>query len=128
MKPTKILTDNEARIMALLWEHGTLFLRDFLDYSPEPKPHVNTLSTTLRALEEKGHVGHTTIGNANRYYATSLRKEFSSRHVDKVIRNFYGNSAISLVKELVTDKKITLDELKALIRRIEVVQAAKSQS
>lgn len=54
----QILTEKELVIMRMLWEHGPMFVREMLEIYPEPKPHFNTVSTIVRILEDKGHVGH----------------------------------------------------------------------
>ena len=52
------LTERETEIMEILWSNGPLFVREMLSHYPDPKPHVNTVSTTVRILESKGYVGH----------------------------------------------------------------------
>lgn len=47
------LTERETEIMEMLWENGPLFVREMLSRYPDPKPHVNTVSTTVRILETK---------------------------------------------------------------------------
>ena len=42
--------------MRCFWEHGPLFVRELVALAAEPKPHFNTLSTMVRALEAKGWV------------------------------------------------------------------------
>lgn len=36
------LTAKEEEIMQIFWQHGPLFVKEILDYMPEPKPHINT--------------------------------------------------------------------------------------
>lgn len=52
------ITEKEAVLMNMLWNDEPLFVREMLDRYPEPKPHFNTIATTIRILEKKGHVGH----------------------------------------------------------------------
>ena len=68
-KDTLKLTEKESEIMSMLWETGGMFVREMLERYPEPKPHVNTVSTTVRILEEKGYVGHEQVGGSYRYHA-----------------------------------------------------------
>ena len=49
------LTRREEELMRCFWEHGPLFVRELVALSPDPKPHFNTLSTMVRALEAKGY-------------------------------------------------------------------------
>ena len=52
------LSERELEIMSMLWQRGPLFVREMLDGYPDPKPHFNTVSTTVRILEDKGYVRH----------------------------------------------------------------------
>lgn len=50
---TSKLTKRESEIMNYFWAHGAMFVKDLLALFPEPRPHVNTISTMVRSLEEK---------------------------------------------------------------------------
>ncbi len=52
----QVLTEKEAPIMQMLWEHGPMFVREMVELYDEPRPHFNTVSTQVRILEEKGWV------------------------------------------------------------------------
>lgn len=41
------LTEREAEVMEQLWERGPLTVRQLLEAYPDPKPHVNTVSTII---------------------------------------------------------------------------------
>ena len=58
--------------MSLLWNRGPLFVREMLECFPEPRPHFNTVSTTVRNLEEKGYVGHEVVGGTADMLLSSL--------------------------------------------------------
>ena len=46
------LTAKEEEVMRILWEHGPMLVKEVLEYLPEPKPHVNTVSTVIRGREK----------------------------------------------------------------------------
>ena len=60
----KRLTTKEKEIMELYWQHGPLFVKELLEYYDEPRPHFNTLSTTVRILEKKGFLDHKQFGTS----------------------------------------------------------------
>ena len=115
----KRLTEKETQIMRLLWEHGPMFVREMLEYYEEPRPHFNTVSTTVRILEEKGCVGHEAVGSAHRYHAVAQPADFRSRSLTEVVRSFFNNSYASAVSALVEDEKISVDELRHIIDMVE---------
>ncbi len=53
------LTKAEEQVMQALWELGPCFVKDLVAAMPEPRPAYTTVSTIIRILEEKGHVGQT---------------------------------------------------------------------
>lgn len=105
--------------MELFWDNGPMYVRQLLELYPEPRPHFNTLSTFVRALEEKGFVGHETFGNTFRYYAALSRNDFKKRTLAGVVSKYFNNSYLGAVSSLVQEEKISLDELKQLIREVE---------
>lgn len=115
----KGLTAKEEEIMELFWKKGPLFVREMLEYYPDPKPHFNTLSTLVRILEEKGFVGHRAFGKSYQYYATVSREEFRKSTLKNVISRYFNNSYLGAVSSLVQEEEITLDDLKQLIAEVE---------
>lgn len=106
-------------IMKMLWEHGPLFVREMLTYYPEPKPHFNTVSTLVRILEEKGRVAHESFGSTYRYYAVTKQEEMRDRSLKQVIADYFNSSYKSAVSALVDEEKISVEELKEIIRMVE---------
>lgn len=115
----QILTEKESQIMQMLWTHGPLFVKQMVELCPEPKPHVNTVSTTVRILEDKGYVAHEAVGGSYRYYAVAEMRDFRERSLTDLVRNYFNNSYKSAVSALVEDEKISVEELKEIISLIE---------
>lgn len=115
----QMLTEKEMVIMQMLWQHGELFVREMLDLYPDPKPHFNTLATTVRILEGKGYVGHRVMGGSHQFYAPAKEEDFRSRSLAEIIRNYFGNSYKNVVSCLAEEEKISVDELKEIIELVE---------
>lgn len=115
----KRLTKKEEEIMNLFWDHGGLFVRELRDLYPEPRPHINTLSTQVRILELEGYLGHREYGSSYQYYALILREDYRKEKLDNVVSRYFGRSYVGAVSSLVADEKISLDELKELIGMID---------
>lgn len=113
------LTPREEELMRYFWSRGPLFVRELVALWPEPKPHFNTLSTMVRALEAKGYVGHHEFGNTYRYYPLVSEQECGRRTLRSVVSKYFGNSCLGAVSSLVEEEDISLEELRDLIRRIE---------
>ena len=115
----KTLSAREEEIMGFFWEKGPLFVKEIVGLYDEPRPHFNTLSTFVRALEEKGYLSHRTFGNTYQYYAVVSRDEFKKKTLKNVISKYFNNSYLGVVSSLVKEEEISLSELKELIREVE---------
>lgn len=115
----KRLTVKEEELMNWFWEKGPLFVKQLLDYYDDPKPHFNTLSTTVRGLEEKGFLSHTTYGNTYQYYAAITEEAYSSGALKNVIAKYFNNSYLGVVSSLIKEEEISVDELRKLIEEVE---------
>lgn len=115
----QVLTEKESFIMNMLWEHGPLFVRELVELYPEPRPHFNTVATTVRIHEEKGYVAHEVLGASHRFYAVAEKSTFRNRSLADVIRNYFDNSYKNVVSALAEEEKISVDELREIIDLIE---------
>ncbi len=115
----QVLTEKESVIMNMLWSRGPLFVREMLEAYSEPRPHFNTVATTVRILEEKGYVAHEVLGGSHRFYAVADKNDFRDRSLAEVIRNYFDNSYKSAVSALAEEEKISVDELREIIEIIE---------
>lgn len=116
----KTLTVKEEEIMNHIWANGEMQIRELQALYDEPQPHVNTLSTLVRILEEKGFLAHRAISpRCYRYFAKVSSEEYRNRSLTGVIDKLFGKSYLGAVSTLVSEEKISVDELKELIRQIE---------
>ena len=115
----KKLTRKEKEIMDLYWQHDPMFVKELLEYYDEPRPHFNTLSTTVRILEKKGFLDHKQFGTSYQYFPTISEKEYGRSSLAGVIKNYFDDSYLNAVSSFVKEEKISLEELKELIEQIE---------
>ena len=115
----KRLSKREEEIMELFWQKGALTVSELRKLSPNPNLHQNTISTQVRMLESNGFLGHEKEGMGYRYHAIISQEEYSNNSIGRIVMHCFENSYIDAVSALVKDEKITVDELKALIKRIE---------
>jgi len=115
----KHLTNREEEIMGIFWGKGPLYVKDVIDEMEDPKPHYNTVSTIVRGLEEKGFVGHEQFGNTHRYFAIISREEFGRNTLKNMVGKYFNKSYASVVSMFVEEEKISLEEIKELIRLTE---------
>ena len=116
----KQLTQKEEEIMERMWDHGPMLVRELLACYDEPRPHVNTLATLMKILEEKGFLGHKAItSRCFQYFVRISREEYRGGSLEGVVNKFFGKSYLSAVSALVKSEKISVEDLKELIREVE---------
>ncbi|WP_428658050.1 BlaI/MecI/CopY family transcriptional regulator [Runella sp.] len=113
------LSKSEEQLMELIWQQGTVFMKDLIDASPDPKPAPTTLATLLKRMQEKGFVGYTVFGNSRQYYALVSKEEYFSKHVKGIIKNFFGNSVAQFASFFTNATDLTTNELEDLKRMID---------
>lgn len=114
----KSLTEKEEELMTIFWERGPLFVKEIVELYPEPKPHVNTVSTFVRLLEQKGYVSHRSFGSTYQYYAVISKEDYSRNTLRSVISKYFDNSLKGVVSALFKDEKLTDDEIRELINQV----------
>jgi len=113
------LTSKEEEIMQVLWELKKAFVKEVVAELPKPKPHYNTVSTVIRKMEDKGFVKHEAFGNTHRYYPNISKEDYRKRYFSKAINNYFENSYKNVVSFFAKEEKISVEELREIIKLIE---------
>ena len=113
------LTAKEEEVMRILWEHGPMLVKEVLECLPEPRPHVNTVSTVIRVLEKKGYVGHEKEVGTYRYHAILEKDSYRKATLMTMLRNYFDNSLKSMVSALVQEEQLSEEEINECIDIIE---------
>lgn len=113
------LTEKEEETMLLIWEHGPCQVKDLVEHLSEPRPHINTVSTFVRALEAKGYVGHKQgrYGSFN-YYALVPKSDYRRGAMGRLVSRYFGN-CFSMVSQLIEDEQIDAEQLRELLKMVE---------
>lgn len=112
------LTNKEEEIMHALWELEKGFVKEVMTLLPN-NPHYNTVSTTIRKMEEKGFVKYIAYGKTHQYYPAISKEEYRKTFMNKTINNYFENSYKNVVSFFAKEEKISVDELKEIIKLIE---------
>jgi BlaI family penicillinase repressor len=113
------LTDTEEQLMDLIWEHGHIFMKNIIESYPEPKPAPTTIATLLKRMQNKGFVGYKLMGNSRQYYPLVKKSAYFSKHVNGLIKNFFGSSALQFASFFTTETDLTAKELEDLKKIID---------
>ncbi len=118
-RPKSALTEKEEEIMQILWQNGPMFVREIVEKYPEPKPHFNTVATTVRILEQKGHVAHEVVGGSHRFHPLTKMESVRSGWFGNFVKRYFSDNYMAAVSNLVEEEKISVEELRKLIDMVE---------
>lgn len=116
------LTSAEMEIMNILWElKEPASVRLVIESCSEPKPAYTTVGTFLNILYKKGFVSQERMENGGKslFYAPLISKEEYTRQVmDDVKESFFSGSAKSLVSFFCREEKLSVDDVRELLKLI----------
>ena len=114
----KKLTPRELELMKVLWRMEKAFIKEIVERLPEPKLHYNTVSTTIRILEDKGFVAHESFGQAHRYFPLVSKEDYLKTAVGDVILTYFDNSYPKMVSYFAKEEKISAAEIEEILKMI----------
>ena len=112
------LSKTEEELMNHLWKLEKAFMKDLLVVYPEPKPANTTVATLLKRMTDKGFIDYKRFGNSREYYPLVKKKDYFSKHVNGLIKNFFNDSASQFASFFTKETNLTkaeLEDLKTLI-------------
>jgi predicted transcriptional regulator len=112
-KQSATFTEAELRIMEVLWHKGSGSVQQVQDWLPSTLAY-NSVLTTIRILEKKGHVKHIKDGRAFIYEPTIGREEATRSEVRHLVSRFFRNSHEALLLNILQDEEIDAVELRRL--------------
>ena len=116
------LTKAQEEIMHLVWELGECTVGDLraaIEQRDGKKPAHSTISTLMLALKERAFVNHKQYGRTFVYMPAITREAYGRQSLGQLIKNFFGGSPSLAVSQLVEHENLSLEELNALVRKLE---------
>jgi BlaI family transcriptional regulator, penicillinase repressor len=112
------LTDRELDVMSVLWDRGSATVAEVRERLADELAYTTVL-TMLRILEEKGFVAHREEGRAHRYHPLVERQAASESAVKRLTRKLFQNSPELLLTHLVSDRRLSDEELRRMRRLLD---------
>jgi len=107
------LTDREADVMQVLWEHGPSVVNEVKEQLADDLAYTTVL-TILRTLEQKGYVRHEEEGRVHRYFAAVKEDAARKSALQHLTGKLFKGSAELLFTHLVSDKKLSADQIQRM--------------
>ena len=107
------LTDREADVMQVLWDHGPSVVNEVKEQLHDELAYTTVL-TILRTLEQKGYVKHEEEGRVHRYCAAVKEQAARKSALQHLTGKLFKGSAELLFTHLVSDQKLSQDQIKRM--------------
>ncbi|SHE54226.1 BlaI/MecI/CopY family transcriptional regulator [Pedobacter caeni] len=118
----KDLTKGEAQLMHILWKLEKAFVKEIVQELPDPKPAYSTVSTLIRILESKGVIGYEAFGKTHRYYPLITREAYKRYEAEKLLGNYFENSAQDMLSFFIREKKLNVKEIDEVLKMIDQIK------
>ena len=108
-------TPAELRLLEVLWRIGEGTIDDIVRASGEnPPPNYKTVQTLLRIMERKQQVDHKQQGRAFLFRPVLGLGDLHRLSIRQIIAKYFTGSRTELLMELLSDERITRQELRQL--------------
>jgi predicted transcriptional regulator len=107
------LTDREADVMRVLWEHGPSVVNEVREKLADDLAYTTVL-TILRTLEQKGYARHEEEGRVHRYSAAVKEDAARKSALQHLTGKLFNGSAELLFTHLVSDRKLSADQIQRM--------------
>ncbi len=107
------LFEGEAKVMDILWDHGTLSAKEVSLIAAETIGwNKNTTYTVIKKLEAKGFIRRDEPG----FLCTALvtREQMQKKEASSLLSRVFGGSRRALFSALLEDEKLSEDEVREL--------------
>ena len=110
-KQPPVLTEQELEIMKVVWERGSVTVRDVYEtLRAQRQIAYTTVMTMMKILERKGHVKVSRADRAFVYRPARARQRVLGEMVREFVDRVFGGAAEPLVQHLVRDRHLTEDD------------------
>jgi len=110
------LNDKEEDTMQIIWNLGKAFMKEIIDFIPDPKPPYNTLLSTVRKLEKLGFVSYKTFGKSNQYFPIISKEQYQKSIMNNLKNDFFGGSKKSMLSYFIKEEKLTKADIDNILK------------
>ncbi|MEX2111990.1 MAG: BlaI/MecI/CopY family transcriptional regulator [Pirellulales bacterium] len=117
----------ELEMARIVWELGGATVRQVLEALPaERRLDYKTVQTYLRRLEAKGYLTSKRDGRTSVFRPRVRPAQVIRETVTDLVDRLFDGEALPLVEHLITDRKLTSDEIDKLRQLIDDAEESRS--
>ena len=109
--------------MQVIWDRDQVTVRDVYEtLLARRRIAYTTVLTMMKILERKGHLSVSRAQRAHIYQPTSTRQRVLRSMVREFVDRVFGGAAEPLVQHLVSDRRLTEDDLRQIARHLKTAE------
>jgi len=108
------LSNSEEQLMQILWKQKRAFMKNLIAAYEDPKPATTTVATLLKRMQDKKFVDYVQLGRSREYFPLVKKKDYFSKHVNGLIKNFFNDSASQFASFFTQETNLSKEELEDL--------------
>lgn len=115
----KTLTEQQLKIMRVLWDRGEATVSDVVTALKDDLNLARTtVATVLTRLEKQGYVSHRKREVSHVYFAVVERHAVQKNMVSRLVNNLFGGDMSGLVSQLLHDDDYDTQDVQKVIALI----------
>jgi len=108
------LSNSEEQLMQILWKQKRAYMKNLIEDYDDPKPAPTTIATLLKRMQDKKFVDYSQNGRSREYFPLVKKKDYFSKHVNGLIKNFFNDSASQFASFFTEETNLSKAELEDL--------------
>jgi len=113
------LTNQEEKVMLLIWEKGEGTIREYHEMSEEPQMPYTTFASIMKNLQRKNYLKMRRVGTTYLCKPKIKEVDYKSYFMSGFIRNYFQNSYKEMVSFFAKKEKLSANDLEDILKIIE---------
>ncbi len=124
----RLLTDVELELMTIIWNQGKTTVKEVVDALPKTRPLAYTsVATVMKILEQKGYLRCEKHSHAHAFSPLIEKAAYEKSCLDHVVDNVFDGEPVALVQRLLTAKRMSAAERRAIEATLQELASTKKK-
>src|SRR5262245_4147613 len=111
----RLLTEVELELMTIIWQGGTVTVKDVVSALPGDRALAYTsVATVMKILEQKGFLACHKNSHSHTYTARVPKDAYERECVTHMVNNVFGGEPVALVQRLLDARNLSARDLESL--------------
>ena len=122
----RLLTGVELELMTIIWSQGKTTVKEVVEALAKTRPLAYTsVATVMKILEQKGYLKCEKHSHAHTFSPLVEKAAYEKSCLEHVVDNVFDGEPVALVQRLLTAKRMSADELRAIEATLQELAATK---